>query len=173
MRGSTRVHGPWLALATRFGLLGWACRRRKLSMHAITLLLCVALLPASARPQPNRASASGGGSARAAEEIPIDLEIGRRDYALYCANCHGEKGGGDGLLARTLDPPPTKLADPVALASRSDSDLYEIIEKGGAAVGRSAGMAAWGNTLAPPQIANLVAFIRTLGASPPPPKETD
>jgi len=173
MRDSTRVHGPWFALATRFRLLGGASRRRKLSILAVTLLLCLGLLPVRAKPQGNRASGFDGGRARLAEEPAIDLEIGRRDYTLYCASCHGEKGGGDGLLAKTLDPPPTKLADPAALASRSDSDLYEIIEKGGAAVGRSAGMAAWGSTLAPPQIATLVAFIRTLGASPPPSKETD
>lgn len=173
MRESTRVHETRFTLGTRHGLPRETSRRRKISILAVTLLSCVALLPASARPQGNRTSALGGGMARSAEETPIDLEIGRRDYTLYCSSCHGAKGDGDGLLAKALDPPPTRLADPAALASSSDADLYEIIEKGGAAVGRSEGMAAWGNTLAPPQIANLVAFIRTLAASPPRPNEAD
>lgn len=34
------------------------------------------------------------------------LELGRESYATYCVGCHGEKGDGQGLAARFLDPKP-------------------------------------------------------------------
>ena len=96
-----------------------------------------------------------------AEEI-IDLEAGRRDYALHCEACHGSHGEGNGRLARILDPPPARLSDPQLLETRTDEDLYRIIAQGIPATGLSEGMAAWEDILATEQIRNLVAFIRTL-----------
>jgi mono/diheme cytochrome c family protein len=96
-----------------------------------------------------------------AEEI-VDLEAGRRDYALHCEACHGSHGEGNGRLARILDPPPARLADPQLLENRTDAELYRTIAQGIPATGLSEGMAAWEDMLAPEQIRNLVAFIRTL-----------
>jgi mono/diheme cytochrome c family protein len=96
-----------------------------------------------------------------AEKI-IDLEAGRLDYALHCEACHGSHGEGNGILARILDPPPAKLADPQLLETRTDAELYQTISQGIPATGISEGMAAWEDMLAPKQIRNLVAFIRTL-----------
>ena len=91
---------------------------------------------------------------------------GGKDYALYCASCHGPAGDGDGPLAATLDPRPARHSDAEYMAGVSDADLFRVIQEGGAAVGKSPLMAAWGGTLSEDQIKNLVAFIRTL-AKPP------
>ena len=38
-----------------------------------------------------------------------NIEQGRADYSRYCASCHGEKGEGNGPLARVLTTPPANL----------------------------------------------------------------
>ena len=35
-----------------------------------------------------------------------DLENGKQKYTLYCVTCHGETGDGQGIVGKTLDPPP-------------------------------------------------------------------
>ena len=92
---------------------------------------------------------------------------GRRDYALYCASCHGAGGDGDGPMAVTLDPRPARHSDAEYMAGVSDADLFRVIQEGGAAMGKSPLMAAWGGTLSEDQIRGLVAFIRTLAEPPP------
>ena len=48
------------------------------------------------------------GAAPASEsQAAVSVEAGQRLYRDHgCALCHGEKGRGDGRLARSLDPPP-------------------------------------------------------------------
>lgn len=100
--------------------------------------------------------------ALAASPETADLESGRRDYALHCGACHGPTGEGDGRLARILTPPPARLSDPALLETRANADLYRAIEQGIPAEGPSEGMAPWGDMLAPEQITNVVAYIRSL-----------
>ncbi|MFI5460985.1 MAG: c-type cytochrome [Isosphaerales bacterium] len=40
---------------------------------------------------------------------PVDLNATRTLYARNCMLCHGQSGGGDGLSARVLAPPPTNF----------------------------------------------------------------
>jgi len=48
----------------------------------------------------------------------------------------------------------------------SDKFLFEIISKGGGAVGKSAFMPAWGNTLHETQIKEVIAYSRSIGVPP-------
>ena len=48
----------------------------------------------------------------------------------------------------------------------SDEFLSEIISKGGGAVGKSAFMPAWGNTLNEKQISAVIAYIRSIAVPP-------
>ena len=93
------------------------------------------------------------------------VEAAGRDYVLYCAACHGERGGGDGPLAATLDPRPAKHSDAEYMNALSDDYLFRVIAQGGAAVGKSPLMAGWGGTLSSDQIQGLVAFVRSLADS--------
>ena len=139
-------------------------------LPAITVFVSVFLADLHARAEPgshervpsDRLTGSDGGA------LSAPLDAAREDYALYCASCHGERGGGDGPLSAVLDPRPASLARAGLVEMRSDAYLYQIIEQGGAALGRSEQMAAWGKTLSATQIANLVAYIRQLAAAEQP-----
>lgn len=86
---------------------------------------------------------------------------GRRIYSTYCAGCHGVSGKGDGPAAKSL---PVRPADHTRSAMKKFNDqyLFEIIAKGGASVGKSAQMPAWGGVVRESQIKEVVAYIRTL-----------
>ena len=97
---------------------------------------------------------------------PGDAAAGALTYRNLCASCHGESGCGDGPLASTLDPKPARHCDGERMNGVEDDYLVEIITRGGYALDKSQMMAAWGGTLSPQQIQDVVAFIRTL-ADPP------
>ncbi len=68
------------------------------------------------------------------EETP--LVLGQRLYGNYCAQCHGEQGGGDGLAARFLYPKPRNFRDgrfrvvTTDNLKPSDQDLLHVITRG-------------------------------------------
>lgn len=80
-----------------------------------------------------------------------------------CAPCHGASGRGDGPAAAALNPKPRDYTD--KKFSISDDAMRDIIKRGGAAMGKSPVMPAWGQALSDEDIRNLIAYIRSLGAS--------
>jgi mono/diheme cytochrome c family protein len=90
---------------------------------------------------------------------------GQKLYTAYCSSCHGDKGQGDGSAGKALPVKPADHTDGKVMNSFSDEFLLNIISKGGAAVGKSAFMPAWGGVLKENQLQNLVAYVRSL-ASP-------
>ncbi len=95
---------------------------------------------------------------------PGDASKGKHIFKHYCAVCHGLSGAGNGPNAKYLDPSPADLTRD-EMASFSDDEIYEVIEKGGFAVDLAPAMPPWGKTLSSGQITSLVAYIRTLGES--------
>jgi mono/diheme cytochrome c family protein len=90
-----------------------------------------------------------------------DHERGAAVYRLNCAACHGAERRGDGPLAASLrKPAPRSLADPAFLMQRSDGDLHKAIAEGGAAVGASPLMPAFGERMAELDAWDAVAFLR-------------
>lgn len=89
-------------------------------------------------------------------------EEGAQLYATLCTACHGEAGAGDGPAGQVLDPAPANLASAELRATRSDEDFTAMIRDGGAALGRSPVMPAFGAQLDEAQVASLVSFIRSL-----------
>ncbi len=87
---------------------------------------------------------------------------GRKLYASYCATCHGDKGKGDGMAAKSLPAKPTDHTNGEVMNKHNDKFLLDIISKGGSAVGKSSFMPSWGGALEEKQVRDLVAFIRTL-----------
>ena len=83
-------------------------------------------------------------------------------YAYYCAVCHGKRGEGDGFNSFQLSTPPAKHADAALMSTLSDADIQKVIKGGGPALGRSPQMPPWGRVLSDRDVADLVAFIRTL-----------
>jgi mono/diheme cytochrome c family protein len=122
--------------------------------------------PSPAPPPREAPAAAPVPTAPAAPSGPPDASRGAAVYATYCAGCHGATGNGDGPLAAALNPPPAKHSDGTYMNTLSDEHLYRVIREGGAAVGKSPLMAAWGGTLSEAQIRDVAAFVRSL-ADPP------
>jgi cytochrome c6 len=100
----------------------------------------------------------GEGHAQSAAE-------GQKLYVTYCSSCHGDKGRGDGAAGKALPIKPADHTDGKLMNSFSDEFLLNIIAKGGAAVGKSAFMPAWGGVLKENQIQDLITYMRSI-ASP-------
>lgn len=134
-----------------------AQRAGKIALLALTVALVWAF-----RPWEKLGGSIYRGASEGSPDTPTDTDMGRHDYGLYCASCHGEGGDATGPLAATLDPRPADHTNGTYMNALSDEHLFVVIQQGGAAVGKSSQMAGWGGTLTEPQIRNLVAFIRSL-----------
>ena len=101
-------------------------------------------------------------SVQARAEIKPSLAEGEKIYQWYCTPCHGIKGDGKGFNARNLDPRPAVHTDSKFMSKRTDKDLYDVINGGGRAAGKSALMPPWGDTFSETQIKSLILYLRNL-----------
>jgi len=85
-------------------------------------------------------------------------------YNRWCASCHGHRGSADGPDARYLPVPPAVHNDARRMGARSDDALFDAIAGGGAVMGKSPRMPAFGATLTPTEIRSLVGYVRDLCA---------
>jgi len=97
------------------------------------------------------------GAAFAAQPDPTR---GKEKYQQLCAACHGPSGKGDGPAAAALNPKPRDYTD--KKFSMSDQAMHDVIKRGGAAVGKSPVMPAWGQALSDQDIRDVIAYIRAL-----------
>jgi mono/diheme cytochrome c family protein len=91
-----------------------------------------------------------------------NAEKGNALFAKYCAACHGPSGKGDGAAAAALNPKPKDLTDKAYVAGLKDDYLFTLIQKGGAAVGKSPLVPAFGAQLKEGDIKDVIAFVRNL-----------
>jgi mono/diheme cytochrome c family protein len=91
---------------------------------------------------------------------------GKKLYETYCVTCHGDKGKGNGPAAQSLPVKPADHTNGTVMNPLSDQFLFDIISKGGGAVGKSTFMPAWGSALNEKQIKDIVAHLRSI-AEPP------
>jgi mono/diheme cytochrome c family protein len=82
-------------------------------------------------------------------------------YAARCAQCHGERGHGDGPSAASLHPPPRDFTNPAWGVAKSDADLATLIHEGGVYNGLSPAMPAQPD-LSPDDLRALVRCVRSL-----------
>jgi cytochrome c oxidase cbb3-type subunit 3 len=87
-------------------------------------------------------------------------------YRLYCAQCHGIQGNGQGInqTAGGLAVSPKDHTNAQEMSKLSDEELRLAIAEGGDAVEKSELMPAWGKTLTPGEIDGLVKHLRVLCA---------
>lgn len=95
-----------------------------------------------------------------------DVAAGRALFATHCATCHGDAGRGDGPSAVGFATKPADLTDGRLLNPLPDEFLVSVISGGGQAQGLAPTMPPFDRTLGVQQIAQVVAFVRTL-AQPP------
>jgi mono/diheme cytochrome c family protein len=85
-------------------------------------------------------------------------------FSTRCASCHGLTGAGDGMAAAALNPKPRAFGDKAWQASVDDNHLAKVIVEGGAAIGKSALMAANADLKDKPDVVKaLIAKIRSYG----------
>lgn len=90
---------------------------------------------------------------------PLDAsaaEKGAETFQSTCANCHGERGYGNGVASSALNPKPKNLAE--LQTQVGDGYLFWKISDG--SLGTA--MLAWKGILTEEQIWELIIFIRTL-----------
>ena len=98
-----------------------------------------------------------------------DAAAGKAVFMANCMSCHGMTGKGDGPVGKVLNPPPRdfskgefKFDADKSGEPGTDADLAMVIKKGPAQYGGSTMMAPFGGQFNDQQVADLVAFIRTL-----------
>ncbi|HJP19354.1 MAG TPA: c-type cytochrome [Nitrospinota bacterium] len=99
--------------------------------------------------------------------------IGKQLFMRYCAQCHGEKGLGDGtnVTAAEMDPAPRDLCDieKPYMKTKDNTYLIKAIAEGGLGIEKSALMPQFKYTLSEYEIYTIAAFIRTLHKHDSPP----
>jgi mono/diheme cytochrome c family protein len=142
--------------------------RRRLSIVVAPLALALALAcgpsseepPAPEKTTPPAAAAPAAGASQASASASA-TEI----FATRCATCHGVNGAGNGPASEGLTPPPRNFGDPGWQSSVTDAHIEQIIQYGGAAVGKSPAMPANPDLMSKPEVvAALRAYIRGLAA---------
>ncbi len=94
--------------------------------------------------------------AQAQDNIPVNMT-----YQIYCSRCHGANGQGDGPDGATLSPKPRDFSDCGVMSKIPDATIVKAIKDGGASVGISRDMPAWGEALDDQKINALAAYVRT------------
>jgi len=134
---------------------------------ATLALFAFLLLPGACARKPAPAPAKTPPAVKTPAAPPplrYEVRLGKVTFTHYCQTCHGEAGAGDGFNAFNLDPHPRDLSDPEFQKKKSDAELADAIQRGGAGVGFSALMPPWGHTLSVRQVDELVLYLRTLPA---------
>ena len=91
-----------------------------------------------------------------------DPDAGQAVHKEMCFRCHGEEGKGDGPASKLLKVKPADWSDAGRMSQYSSEELYQLIESGGEAAGKSKLMPAFGSKLEDQQISDVVAFIQSL-----------
>jgi mono/diheme cytochrome c family protein len=102
----------------------------------------------------------------AAKKNPVrftdaSVDRGKKVYMTQCALCHGEKGDGKGDLAKDMNLNLSDFTKPDALASRTDGELFAIIETG------KDPMPSQKGRMPDRQLWNLVNYLRALSGKVP------
>lgn len=90
---------------------------------------------------------------------------GKVIYKEYCMQCHGATGKGDGPAAANLEPKPAIHAN-IAFDQVPTEYLYNMINHGGAAMGKSANMPYWGLTIGQQGVADVMAYLKATFKGP-------
>lgn len=91
-----------------------------------------------------------------------NADDGKSLYRMYCAQCHGVNGGGNGVNAAKLSVQPRNHTDRAEMMARTDDELFKAIKEGGQAVNKSVLMPNWDGNLSDNEIRNVIAYMRQL-----------
>jgi mono/diheme cytochrome c family protein len=89
----------------------------------------------------------------------VSVERGNVIYKEYCSQCHGLSGKGDGPAASGLEPKPAIHAY-IPFEKLPMEYLYNVVNHGGPAVGKSPNMPYWNLTLGQQGVADVIAYLK-------------
>jgi mono/diheme cytochrome c family protein len=107
---------------------------------------------------------AGEGNANAFHS-PEAADDGESIYLMLCSQCHGITGDGKGINAASMFVAPRNHSSFEEMATLSDDHLFSTIKRGGASVGKSALMPAWGGVLEDDEIQLVIAHLRRLSGT--------
>jgi mono/diheme cytochrome c family protein len=87
------------------------------------------------------------------------VDRGKGLYKEYCAQCHGQTGKGDGPAASGLEPKPAIHAN-IPFEKLPMEYLYNVINHGGPAIGKSPNMPYWNLTIGQQGVADVIAYVK-------------
>lgn len=103
-----------------------------------------------------------GGEEAVMAEAPAEQEFDAKGaFTTVCATCHGANGAGDGPGAAALNPKPANFSEASFWEGKTDEELIKAIREGGASVGKSPLMPAWGGLYDQAKAEALLAYIKT------------
>ena len=93
-----------------------------------------------------------------------DIEAGRAVYQGNCAMCHGAGGSPDpdSPVVKGLGVMPADFSDPLFNSREPAGDWEMVVKYGGHAMGLAEQMPAQGEALSDEQVANVVAYIKSI-----------
>jgi len=86
----------------------------------------------------------------------------QENYRLYCVQCHGTGGNGQGINAGGLAVSARDHSSATEMSKLTDEELRTAIAKGGEAVTKSELMPPWAEVLRAEEIDDLVVHLRKL-----------
>ena len=130
------------------------------AMAALALFGCNKPAKPPAAEQPSEAAAT------AAAITAEDTQQAEQIFSTRCTPCHGPEGRGNGPASAGLTPPPRNFHNATWQAAVSDEHIEQIIQYGGAAVGKSPAMPPNPDLVDKPVVKALRAKIRVFGKQP-------
>lgn len=96
--------------------------------------------------------------------LPASAGSVEDNYRLYCVQCHGSKGNGEGInnTSGGLSVAPRNHTDATDMSKLTDDEIRRAIAEGGDAVNKSELMPRWDKTLTAGEIEELVLYLRKL-----------
>jgi len=106
-------------------------RLRKILFAAVLILICVLVIHWLAQEnKPWIAPAEYKSLKNPLAPSESTLNAARQIYGDECAQCHGDRGKGDGPEARSHFPLPADLTDPNLMANVTDGEIFYQISEG-------------------------------------------
>lgn len=134
--------------------------------HWLASVLVAALALACSEQEP-QSPAPPAAPAAVAPAPAVDTAAAQAEatkiFAERCATCHGVNGAGDGPASAGLTPKPRNFQDLDWQKSVTDAHIEQIVQYGGAAVGKSAAMPSNPDLMSKPAVvAALREYVRNV-----------
>ncbi|MDP1963790.1 MAG: c-type cytochrome [Reyranella sp.] len=84
----------------------------------------------------------------------------KKDYEVYCVQCHGLRRNGTGVNVPHMSVKPRDHTDAKAMGDLPDDQIFRAIKEGGLANNKSVLMPSFGAVLSDDKITDMVAYLR-------------